>query len=266
MSVGVDVIVDSRKRASHDPADIFLGHSMQIRQDRLISFVHSQVFVCFDGCFNRLNFRRILILLKGGGGSFTCRTSLAHGLNFTIYDVALTVQKFIPTDYCRIYSSFVGLVFGAKDEANFELVYVSADNEWELPNLQYDPVINGSSTWQIYHGPRYQALVPVPSDQWVKLTLKVQPSNVAIYVGGALEPNLVIPNTMHGRQELGNIGVWGSSEAYMRNLTVSEIETESFFEDDLHVIQRDDAFVSEWVVCKQPDRNWIKVGVKKTEH
>lgn len=42
--------------------------------------------------------------------------------------------------------SFVGLVFGATDESNFELVYVSADNEWDLPNLQYDPVMNGSSS------------------------------------------------------------------------------------------------------------------------
>lgn len=65
--------------------------------------------------------------------------------------------------------SFVGFVFGATDTENFELVYVSADNDWNLPNLQYDPVMNGSSTWQIYHGPRYQALVSVPPEQWVKL-------------------------------------------------------------------------------------------------
>ncbi len=159
--------------------------------------------------------------------------------------------------------SFVGLVFGAVDESNFELVYVSADNEWDLPNLQYDPVMNGSSTWQIYHGPRYQALVRVPSEQWVKLSLKVQPDSVSIYVGESSEPNLVIPNLKHGRAVSDKIGVWGSSPSYVRNLTVEQIQTELINEEAAESIPQEGTLVTEWMVSKLPEHNWIKAHVEE---
>jgi hypothetical protein len=121
--------------------------------------------------------------------------------------------------------SFVGLAFGVIDSDNYELVYVSADNEWDLPNLQYDPIMNGSSTWQIYHGPRYQALASIPSGEWVKFTIKVQPHCVSVYIGEGSEPNLVISSLMLESASDMRIGVWGSSASYLRNLSVEQIES-----------------------------------------
>ncbi|KIL39968.1 hypothetical protein SD70_16390 [Gordoniibacillus kamchatkensis] len=160
--------------------------------------------------------------------------------------------------------SFVGLVFGAADADNFELVYVSADNEWHLPNLQYDPVMNGSSTWQIYHGPRYQALVSVPAEQWVKLSLQVQPDSVSIFVGEGSAPSLIIANPMHGSASGGKIGVWGSSNSYMRNLAVRKIETAPFAEKAADLPQLEEvAFVTEWMVSKLPEHAWTRARVEE---
>lgn len=38
-------------------------------------------------------------------------------------------------------AGFIGLVFGAKDHGNYELMYLAP------VEIQYDPVINGSLTW-----------------------------------------------------------------------------------------------------------------------
>lgn len=143
--------------------------------------------------------------------------------------------------------TFVGLAFGATDSKNYELIYVSADNEWILPNLQYDPIMNGSSTWQIYHGPRYQAVVSVPPEEWVKLSIKVQPQSVSVYIGEATEPQLVIPNK-HGRASGGKIGIWGYSTSYLRNLSLEEIETVLITEIAVSNQKQDETLVTEWMV------------------
>jgi len=168
--------------------------------------------------------------------------------------------------------SFVGLVFGAADSDNFELVYVSADNEWKLPNLQYDPVMNGSSTWQIYHGSRYQALVPVPLGEWVKLSLEVHSNSVSIFVGGNLQPQLIIPNIMLGNVLSGKIGVWGSSPSYIRNLSVEAIRPLTQLENAFDIKQQiNETFVTEWMISKpykrgdQPEHDpiWLKTSVEE---
>lgn len=168
--------------------------------------------------------------------------------------------------------SFAGLVFGAVDSGNYELIYVSADNEWNLPNVQYDPIMNGSSTWQIYHGPGYQALASVPPGEWVKLSLLVQPNAVEVYIGADSEPKLVISNRKHGRAAGGKIGVWGSSPSYVRNLSVENLESSPLMEKAPELEpEADETFVTEWLVSKPykmniqsvPEDSWRRAEVEE---
>jgi hypothetical protein len=167
--------------------------------------------------------------------------------------------------------SFVGLVFGATDSNNYELVYVSADNEWDLPNLQYDPIMNGSSTWQIYHGPRYQALVSVPPGEWVKLSLKVQKDSVSVYIGEDSEPKLVIFELKHQRAPGEKIGVWGTSPSYLRNLSIKKIESTAIEKTSSLKQYKNETFITEWLVSKPynietqsvPDEFWLRVHVEE---
>lgn len=163
-----------------------------------------------------------------------------------------------------ISESYVGLVFGAADSANFNLIYVSADNEWDLPNLQYDPVMNGSSTWQIYHGSNYQALVSVPPENWVTLTLKVQGSQASVYVGNAPEPNLVIPYSRFGENSQEKVGVWGTSDSYIRNLTIEQIDLNmTIAEKSVQVKQHEKGLITNWMIKKKPESIWNKVQVEE---
>ncbi|WP_127589216.1 hypothetical protein [Paenibacillus koleovorans] len=160
-------------------------------------------------------------------------------------------------------ASFVGLVCGAVDENNFDLVYVSGNNVLEYPSLQYDPIMNGSSTWQIYHGPLYQALVPVPHEEWVKLALHVQPGSIAIYVGESSSPALVIAKPKHRHTNGRQIGVWGTASGYLRHLTVKEAASVEYaVEPALQAPYCGQSVVTEWLVSKQPEYNPVRTAVE----
>lgn len=113
---------------------------------------------------------------------------------------------------------FIGFVFGARDEANYELVYLAP------VEIQYDPVMNGSMTWQIYNGPEYQKPLPNTTGGWHTFTVEVQPEGAVVYLDEDPQPQLVIRNLQHGG-EAGRVGVWNFLHSYIRNLTVEEIET-----------------------------------------
>lgn len=75
---------------------------------------------------------------------------------------------------CRVDGEgFAGIAFAAADPGNHELVYVSPGE------IQYDPVMRGSNTWQVYHGAGLQAPAPVPARQWVALRVMVRDRGVA---------------------------------------------------------------------------------------
>lgn len=116
---------------------------------------------------------------------------------------------------------FIGLAFGARDHQNYELVYLSPGNETSQGDIQYDPIMNGSSTWQIYNGPVYQASAAFPTGQWTTLVLEVQPNSVAVYVGDETAPHLVVSNLQHGRSQ-GRIGFWGNLPGYVSRFSVEE--------------------------------------------
>ncbi|GAA3412085.1 hypothetical protein ACFFNY_10535 [Paenibacillus hodogayensis] len=124
---------------------------------------------------------------------------------------------------CPQAPGFIGLVFGVRDSRNYELVYVSPGTETDPGEIQYDPVMNGSTTWQINNGPEYQAAAPFIDQEWSKLCLEVQQHEVSIRVGEDPVPQLVIRNLQHGRC-CGTIGVWGYLPSYIRNLSVETIE------------------------------------------
>lgn len=145
---------------------------------------------------------------------------------------------------------FVGLVFGARDTGNYELVYISPGSSTTPGEIQYDPIMNGSSTWQIYNGPVYQAPVAFPAGQWTKFALEVQPHGVAVYIGETTSPSLVITNLQHGPAQ-GRVGFWGNLPGYIRNLSVEPIQPPSIpsTEPDLRRLAQE-SFITEWHVSE----------------
>jgi hypothetical protein len=166
---------------------------------------------------------------------------------------------------------FIGLIFGAHDASNYELVYVSPGSNTALGEIQYDPIMNGSSTWQIYQGPKYQAPAPFLQGEWTKFSLIVHPNTAAIYVGDTETPQLVISNLQHGRSK-GKIGVWGYLPCYIRNLSVEQIHSTSMNRSSTDLKQlAAETFVTEWRVSRpyikdahvEASDNWVVANVEE---
>lgn len=152
---------------------------------------------------------------------------------------------------------FVGLLFGAKDACNYELVYLAPIE------IQYDPIMNGSMTWQIHNGPKYQKPLSNTTGKWVNFAVEVQPDGARVYMGEEIAPQLVIPNLQHG-VPAGKIGFWGLAPCYIRNLVVDEIQPASIpqSETDLQQLSAD-TFVTEWMVSASSGSDWRRAVVEE---
>lgn len=160
---------------------------------------------------------------------------------------------------------FIGLVFGAKDLHNYELVYLAP------VEIQYDPIMNDSMTWQIYNGSLYQKPLPNTTGKWVEFSIEVQPNGVAVYMGENTSPQLIIPNLQH-EGFVGKVGFWGYLPSYIRNLSVEEIQPTPIIKREKNLKQLiTETFVTEWMVSmpylkgEQPaaKNNWTKAFVEE---
>ncbi|ALS28138.1 hypothetical protein IJ21_27420 [Paenibacillus sp. 32O-W] len=152
---------------------------------------------------------------------------------------------------------FIGLVFGAKNSHNYELVYLAPEE------IQYDPVMNGSMTWQIYNGTMYQKPLPNTTGKWVKFAVEVQPNGAAVYMGEDAFPQLVIPNLQHG-DPVGKIGFWGYLPGYIRNLAIEEIQPTPITKRDRDLKRLStETFITEWMVSPIAENRWTKAVVEE---
>ncbi|MFB9324580.1 hypothetical protein ACFFSY_01335 [Paenibacillus aurantiacus] len=158
---------------------------------------------------------------------------------------------------------FIGLVFGAKDPANYELIYLAP------VEIQYDPIMNGSMTWQIYNGPSYQLPLPNMTGAWQTFTVEVQPEGAIAYLGDGTGPRLVLSSLQHGGT-IGKLGIWSFLPSYIRNLSIEEIEPAPLERrtTDLQKLQSE-TYITAWQVSdpfladQTDERNWAEAFVEE---
>lgn len=110
------------------------------------------------------------------------------------FDIAVTEER-----------GFAGLVFRVQDDANYEHFYVRPHQSGKPDANQYNPVINGVSAWQLYHGEGYGAPVEYRYDEWMHVKVVFAGSKAKVFIDSE-EPVLHINDLKRG--ELGGaIGV-----------------------------------------------------------
>jgi hypothetical protein len=102
------------------------------------------------------------------------------------FDVATTGQR-----------SFIGVAFRIEERGEYEHFYLRPHNSGRFDAMQYTPVFNGVSAWQLY--PEYNASIEIPYDQWLHVRMVVSGSNLKVYFGEAAEPTLDVDRLRHGR-------------------------------------------------------------------
>ena len=87
--------------------------------------------------------------------------------------------------------SFVYLTFRMQDDREYEDFYLRPHKSGLPDSLQYAPVYQGQSAWQLYHGPGATAAVEFQPGVWTRLRLVVQGTRAAIFLGPGDRPAMV---------------------------------------------------------------------------
>lgn len=96
------------------------------------------------------------------------------------FDVKLTGRR-----------SFAYVMFRMAAEGENEELYLRPHKSGLPDAVQYAPVYQGQSAWQLHHGPGGTAALDIPRDTWLHVRLAVHGRRAALYVGQAQAPALV---------------------------------------------------------------------------
>lgn len=115
--------------------------------------------------------------------------------------------------------SYPGIRFRMQGAGDYEECYVRPHRAGLYPDaVQYTPVFNGISCWQLYNGDGYTSFTEIDADTWVHMRIEVLGEQARVFLGEAVEPVLEITDLKHGLVK-GGIGVSGplDGSAYFSN-------------------------------------------------
>jgi hypothetical protein len=116
-------------------------------------------------------------LALDGIGSVLADVELADG---TIeLDLAVAAER-----------SFQGIVWRG-DGVSFESFFVRPHRVGNPDAIQYTPAFHGVSSWQLYHGDGFWALVAFPVEEWFTIRVTFAGSRAEMFVGDLETPALV---------------------------------------------------------------------------
>ncbi len=88
--------------------------------------------------------------------------------------------------------AFPGVRWRVQDPFNAEEFYIRPQQSGKADAMQYTPVTNGLSAWQLYHGPIYSVPHDYKVDQWMHIKIVVKGDQADIYIDSD-EPILHVP-------------------------------------------------------------------------
>lgn len=86
--------------------------------------------------------------------------------------------------------AFFYIYFRKQSTTESEEMYIRTHKSNAPDTLQYSPLYQGKSAWQLYHGENGTASAPLPVDDWVKVKLQVIGNKLSVWVGNNLEANI----------------------------------------------------------------------------
>ena len=159
------------------------------------------------------------VMLNAETGEYlgrTCLMGTAHLEGVEFQNGVIEVD--IAVDGRRTY---VGVDFRIQSQRDYEQFYLRPHRASLYPDaLQYTPVFNGISCWQLYNGEGYTAGADLPENVWIHVRLEVKGDQARVFLGDDEKPALVISRLMHGVSS-GTVGLYGRPDgsAYFSNFS-----------------------------------------------
>ena len=104
--------------------------------------------------------------------------------------------------------SFVYLNFRMQTDEEHEEFYLRPHKSLLPDAVQYSPVYQGQSGWQLYHGVRGAVPVEIEPDKWQRLRIVLSGQRAAFFLGDTIKPFMVIPHLAR-EPKAGYIGLSG---------------------------------------------------------
>lgn len=147
--------------------------------------------------------------------------------------------------------SFVGLVFRSGSEREQETFYLRPHKS-NLPDaLQYAPVFNGSSAWQLFSGPGFTAETEIPKNEWFHVRLEVAGKQARLYMNGSATPVLEVKELKRGIDS-GAIGIYGGvTGGYFSGYTFKQAERSAV--EPVKAAPIDPRILSRWTLSEAFD-------------
>ncbi len=107
---------------------------------------------------------------------------------------------------------FPGVRFRAQDARNAETFYIRPHRSQGYSHaLQYTPVFNGMSAWQLYSGRGFTAAADIPWNEWIHLRIELNGDRARVYFNGQDRPALTIDRLVRGTSA-GSIALTGQPD------------------------------------------------------
>jgi hypothetical protein len=104
--------------------------------------------------------------------------------------------------------AFSYLYFRSESNEDHEEIYFRTHKSNAPDAVQYSPVFQRRSAWQIYHGDKGTAPVTLPANTWIKVKVELQGQKMRLWVGDNPEPVLTI-NQLGRKAQAGTLAFRG---------------------------------------------------------
>ncbi len=212
------------------PLTLLLSFQLSIAQisETKIDMVASNWSVSQEATFERFDNRKTLLL---NGGRIA-----AKNMNFTNGSIEVDV-------YANSIRSFAGITF-RKQNNNMEEVYMRLHKSNQADAVQYTPVFNNESNWQLYR--ECQAKVSFKNKGWNALRIEVNNDNAAIFVNN--EKVMSITN-LRTNNTSGEIGLFAGFSNRFSNFRITPKDAVEMTKKDSN-LPVDSTIITKWEITK----------------
>jgi hypothetical protein len=102
--------------------------------------------------------------------------------------------------------SFPGVAWRVRDETAYESFFVRPHQVGNPDAIQYTPVFNGLSAWQLYHGEGFSGPVEFPLGEWFTIRVVFAGTRARVFVADLATPALEVRELLRG-PGAGGVGI-----------------------------------------------------------
>ncbi len=150
-----------------------------------VDMIHSNWNIPENAAFEQFDNRETLVLKNG--------RAIVKKLNFTNGTIEVDV-------YANSIRSFAGITF-RKQNDNMEEVYMRMHKSSQADAIQYTPIFNNESNWQLFR--EYQAQVSFKNTGWNTLRIEVNNKSTKVFVNDKIVMSIDHLRTDHSIGEIG---------------------------------------------------------------